>query len=266
MTTSKRRATLLNVPIDTPTLNDVLDSIKKGLNSSPHFTHIVSLNPETMMIARKNKQLFAVYQKSDLALSDGIGVFLAARLLSIPVPERVSGSTLLPKVLDLAGQMSSRVLLIGSQANLAESIAKCYSRSYPEATFIGIRGYQNVSKPTQEEETEIQAIVRRTRPHLVFVAFGTPSQELWIEAHKDLLQGSICMGVGGAFDYLSGATRKPNPLIVQFGFEWLYRLITQPWRAKRQFTRLPAFVLLVMAEKLRCIMHPQDGHTAKTNI
>jgi N-acetylglucosaminyldiphosphoundecaprenol N-acetyl-beta-D-mannosaminyltransferase len=259
MVTPKRRATLLNVPIDTFTLNDVLDSIKRGLSNASRFIHIVSLNPETIMIAYTNKQLLAIYQKSDLALSDGIGVYFAARLLSIPVPERVPGSVLLPRVLDLAGQMSSRVLLIGSQANLAEHIAKCYSQSYPEATFIGVRGYQNVSKPTQEEESEIQAIVRRTRPHLVFVAFGTPSQELWIEAHKDLLQGSICMGVGGAFDYLSGATRRPNPLIAQLGFEWLYRLIIQPWRVKRQFTRLPAFVLLVLAEKLRCIMHPQNG-------
>jgi len=160
--------------------------------------------------------------------------------------------------LDLAGAISSRVVLIGSQANLADKIAKCYSQSYPKATFIGINGYQNKQKPTHEEERHIEDIVRATRPHFVFVAFGSPFQEIWIDTHRTLFKGSICMGVGGAFNYLSGLSRKPPDVISRFGLEWIYRLFSEPWRMGRQLTRLPYFVVLVFKEWIWCIMHPQN--------
>ena len=165
---------------------------------------------------------------------------------------------LLPHLLDLAGRMSLRVVLIGSQANLALKLAQCYTRSYPEATFIGIEGYKNKENPTADEEAHIIRIVRDTRPHFVFVAFGSPFQELWIDTHKKLLYNSVCMGVGGAFDYLSGASKRPPKLIRTMGFEWFYRLIRQPWRSSRQLTRLPLFAGMILKELILCIMHPHN--------
>lgn len=244
----------LGIPLNPLSTSNVLDIIKRGLLGKPTFTHIVSINPETVVLAQQDADLMHIYQKSDLALCDGSGIIIASHLLQIPITERVPGSILLPQLLDLAGQMSSTVVLIGSQAKIAESIAECYSRSYPKANFFGTYGYQNISKPTQEEERAIEVIVRTRRPRFVFVAFGTPYQEKWIEAHKDLLEGAICMGVGGAFDYLSGALKRPHPLVARFGFEWLFRLLTQPWRIKRQATRLPLFLLLVLKEKIKSIM------------
>ena len=155
--------------------------------------------------------------------------------------------------------MSLRVVLIGSQANLALKIAKCYSQSYPKATFIGLEGYKNTHHPLPEEEKHIEDIVRNTRPHFVFVAFGSPFQELWIDTHKKLLQESICMGVGGGFDYLSGVSRKPHHLIQALGLEWLYRLIREPWRAHRQFSRLPLFIVMIIKQWIRgIILHTNE--------
>ncbi|MCX6732290.1 MAG: WecB/TagA/CpsF family glycosyltransferase [Candidatus Roizmanbacteria bacterium] len=244
----KQRITLFQLPIDPLSLNDVLEKIKLYLSAPLQFKHIVSINPENVVVAHQNSSFLEVCQHADLALTDGIGIVIAAKLQGLFIPERVSGSYLLPKLLELAGQMSSRVVLIGSQANLADSIAKCYSRAYPKATYIGIEGYQNKLNPTPEEEAHIESIVRDTRPHFVFVAFGSPYQELWINTHKKMLQESICMGVGGAFDYLSGASRRPSNAISSTGFEWLYRLIRQPWRAKRQISRLPIFIGMVLKQ------------------
>lgn len=251
---TQKRLSLLGVPLDGVTKNEVLDKIKLYLSEPAHFIHIMSINPENIVIAQENKDYMALCQKSDLALTDGVGVLLAARILGAKIPERVQGSILLPDLLDLAGAISSTVVLIGSQANLAEDIAKCYSRSYPEATFIGTNGYQNCLHPTAQEELAVEAIVRASRPHFVFVAFGSPQQELWIESHRELLEGSICMGVGGAFDYLSGAIQKPPSFIRTLGLEWLYRLVTQPWRIKRQGIRLPLFIGIVIREWIRSII------------
>jgi len=256
---SPQRISLLSVPIDPLTKKEVLEKIQKYISTAPQFIHIMSVNPENVVIAHQNPSFLRLYQECDLALADGIGVILGAALLGFSLPARVQGSVLLPSLLNLAGHMSLRTVLIGSQANLADKIAKCYSQSYPTATFIGIQGYVNKHVPTQEEEKQIEDIVRATRPHFVFVAFGSPFQELWISSHKKLLQASICMGVGGGFDYLSGASERPNKLIQTLGFEWLYRLIKEPHRASRQLRRLPIFIGLVLKEWILCIMHPHHG-------
>ncbi|MFZ2026801.1 MAG: WecB/TagA/CpsF family glycosyltransferase [Microgenomates group bacterium] len=248
MDTQKNRFSLFDTPLDPLTYHDVLEKIKKYLSDPPVFRHIVSINPENIILAQDNAEYRDVCHKSDLALTDGIGVMLAAKILGKNIPERIPGSFLLPRLLDLAGAMSSRVLLIGSQANLAANIAECYSRSYPKATYIGMEGYKNKLKPTKEEVQAIEDIVRNTRPHFVFVSFGSPFQELWIYSHRALLKDSICMGVGGAFNYLSGVSRRPPQLIAQLGLEWLYRLASEPWRIHRQLSRLPRFVLLVLKQ------------------
>lgn len=252
-----QRHFLCKVPLDPLTVNDVLEKIKKYLSAPPTFVHIVSINPENVVIAQQNDRYMEVCHKSDLALTDGIGVLLGAKLLGISIPERVSGSLLLPRLLDMAGSMSLTVLLIGSQANLADKIANCYSRAYPKANFIGIEGYKNIHIPTPEEEKRIEDIVRTRRPHFVFVAFGSPFQELWIYTHNKMLSTSICMGVGGAFDYLSGASKRPPSIINTLGFEWLYRLIREPWRIRRQLARLPMYCALVLQQLFWSIMHPQ---------
>lgn len=254
----KKRITLFQVPIDLLTTSDVLEKIKMYLSAPLKFTHIVSINPENIVIAQNNSLFRIVCQNADLALTDGIGVVLGARLLGFSVPERIPGSVLLPLLLDLVGRMSLRAVLIGSQTNLADKIAMCYSRSYPEATFIGLEGYNNKESPTPEEERRIEDIVCNTRPHFVFIAFGSPYQELWIDTHKKLLWTSICMGVGGGFDYLSGASRKPPYVIRSLGLEWVYRLIREPWRVRRQFARLPLFTEMILKQWIWCIMHPQN--------
>lgn len=259
---TQNRFSLLGVPLDGLTLSDVLDKIKLYLSVPYQFRHIVSINPENIVLAQQNTQYKQICQESDLALTDGIGVLFATRLLGGGIPERVSGSVLLPHLLDLVGAMGLTGVLIGSQANLAEKIAECYSRIYPKATFVGTNGYQNCLHPTTEEESTIEAIVRSRRPHIVFVAFGSPVQEIWIQSHKQLLEGSICMGVGGGFDYLSGATQPPPELIRKMGFEWLYRLLKQPWRIGRQAKRLPLFIGMVFNEWIKGIIHPSHEKTS----
>lgn len=246
---------LFSIPVESLSLEQVLEKIKKFTFQPIGLFHIVSLNPENIVISQTNKQFFYVLQSNQIALIDGIGVFVTARLCGLPTKERITGVDLFQMLLKLAGEMSLRVLLIGAKAKIAESIADCYSRSYPKATFVGIQGYQNISKPTEHEEIQVRSIVSTIRPHFIFTAFGSPAQELWFSSHKDMLQGIIYMGVGGGFNYVSGLSKRPGKLIQTLGLEWLYRVIHEPYRAKRQISRLPVFISLSMKHILSCIMH-----------
>jgi N-acetylglucosaminyldiphosphoundecaprenol N-acetyl-beta-D-mannosaminyltransferase len=84
---------------------------------------------------------------------------------------------------------------------------------------------------------------------ILFVALGAPKQEFWINKNLDKIPVKVAIGVGGAFDYISGKTPRAPTFIRSVGLEWLFRLVVQPWRIKRQLA-LIEFIRLVVKEKL----------------
>lgn len=241
---------LLNIPIPRLSQKDILEKIKKYIKKPVGFFHIVSLNPEILVIANESKRFKKVLRSAQMRIIDGVGVILACRFLRIPHGQRFPGVDLMEILLDLAGNLCLRVLFIGGKANLANSLANCYQKKYPKAKFFSLEGIKNIQKPKKKEEAKIFAIVSNFKPHFVFVAFGSPFQELWIERHKNQLNNAVVMGVGGAFDFLSGKVKRAPKVFRFLGLEWFFRLINQPWRWKRQL-RLIKFMALVFKEKIK---------------
>ncbi len=245
---------ILNITIPIETKKSILYKIKKNIKNPLNFFHIVSLNPENLVIALENQKFKKVLETAHIKLIDGVGVILAAHLLRIEVGERVTGVDLMEELIKLAQNLRLKVLLIGGKKNLAEELANCYQRQFPEAKFLGIEGIKDIKNPLKEEEKKIFTIVSDFKPHIVFVAFGSPDQELWIDYHKDKFKNCVVMGVGGAFDFLGSRVPRAPIFVRQLGFEWFFRLIVQPWRLRRQF-RLLKFLFLVVKEKIGFIFH-----------
>lgn len=239
---------LFGVDLPQLTKEEVLEKIKKGLKEQRDFFHIVSLNPENFVIAQENELFKKVLQKAQLRIIDGIGVVLAARILNLRIGERITGVDLMEELIQLAGEQRLKVLLIGGKEKLANDLSICYQKLFPKAKFIGIEGVKNIKKVKFREEKKIFSIVSLFKPHLVFVAFGSPYQELWLWKNRKRLKGCICLGVGGGFDFLSGRVIRAPLFLRRLGLEWLFRLSIQPWRFKRQL-RLIKFLFLVFKEK-----------------
>ena len=240
---------LLGISLPTYTKKDILDKIKKYTLARSQFIHITSLNPENMVIAQKDKLFKEIVVKSQIKIIDGVGIVLAAQTLNIEAANRIPGVDLVSDLITLSSVERLRVVLIGGEDKLAEDLANCYNRSYPQAKYIGLRGIENIKNIKRAEEEHIFNIITYTKPHLLLVAFGSPYQEKWIWKNKAKFKGIVCMGVGGSFDYLSGKILRPSPIIQKHGLEWLYRLIIQPWRLKRQL-KLLIFAWYIFKEKL----------------
>lgn len=240
---------ILDIEIPNDSKKTVLEKILKYLKQGSKFIHITSLNPENLVISEENIMFRKVLQNAQIRIIDGVGVVLAAKLLKIKAGERYPGADLMADLIKQAAISRLRVLLIGGKGDLAVSLSNCYSRGYPEAKFVGVEGVKNIKKPTRNEEERLLAIVSDFKPHLVFVAFGSPDQELWIERHKDKLGYTVCMGVGGSFDYAAGMVSRAPIFMRKIGLEWLYRLFTQPWRWRRQ-VRLIRFIPLVLKNSI----------------
>lgn len=239
---------ILGITILPETKSTILEKILLYIKKPAHFFHIVSINPENLIISTENELFKKVIETAQIKIVDGAGVVLAGRLLGIEVGERMTGVSLMENLLKVASSRRLRVLMIGGKGNLALKLAQCYSDQFPEAKFKGIEGIKNIKNPTDKEENEISSIVRHYKPQMIFVAFGSPMQELWIARHKKEFIKCVVMGVGGAFNYLSGNVIRPPVIIQKIGLEWLYRLIGQPWRWKRQL-KLLKFIGLVLKEK-----------------
>ncbi len=229
--------------------SDILELIKKNTSATGKFTQIISINSENLVLMKQNAAFKKLVLSSQTLIPDGAGIVWAAKLLDGKSLKRLPGVELMDRLIKAASGYRLRCLLIGGSLGLAEATAKCYKDRFPHLEIKGLLGIVNLKQPKPEEITAIKHIVSLFKPHLVFIAFGSPQQELWLEQNRHLFPHSLAVGVGGGFAMLSGRLPRAPQLWQQMGLEWLYRLFRQPWRWKRQL-KLIKFVFLVLKAKL----------------
>lgn len=239
------RLTILDVAIDNLTWGQTLERLKAFIEEGgPH--HVVTVNPEYLVMARENGPFREVLQKADLALADGAGLAWAAWFLGRPLVERIPGVDLVRALASLSAQRGYRLFLLGAAPGVAEAAARVLAVENSGLTVVGCYA----GSPTLAEEEAIVARVRQASPHILLVAYGAPAQDLWIHRQRASLGVPLALGVGGAFDYISGRVKRAPLWMRRLGLEWLYRLYQEPWRWRRML-RLPRFVGLVLVERFR---------------
>ncbi|MFZ2361835.1 MAG: WecB/TagA/CpsF family glycosyltransferase [Anaerolineae bacterium] len=236
---------ILGVRVDAVTYVDVLDMIARWIEQrGPH--QIATANPEFIMAAQSDGDFRQTLLHADLCVADGVGLLWAARRLGMRLPERVTGSDLVPLVAQMAAQRGWRLYLLGAAPGVAEQTAQKLERQNPGLRIVGVYA----GSPGQDEAPAILRRVAAAAPDVLFVAYGAPAQDLWIARHKDVLGVPVMMGVGGAFDHIVGVQRRAPRWLQRIHLEWLFRLVTQPWRWRRQLA-LPRFVWAVVRQRGR---------------
>jgi N-acetylglucosaminyldiphosphoundecaprenol N-acetyl-beta-D-mannosaminyltransferase len=172
-------------------------------------------------------------------------MMLAARILGRRLPERVPGVELVQAVCHAAAIRGDRVFLLGGEPGVAKAAATAMSEAEPRLLVAGTLA----GTPAEAGDEESLRAVRNSQADIVLVAFGAPGQELWSERNLAVSGATVAIGVGGTFDYLSGQVRRAPGWVRRIGLEWLYRLVRQPWRLRRQAV-LPVFLLLVIRQRL----------------
>ena len=228
---------------------DVLEKIKENIAHPQDFFHIVSLNPEIIMTSLEDSTFEHVLESADVRIIDGTGITYGCRALGVLAGERYQGVDLFSDILKYASDHRYRVLLIGGRPKVAERVKECQIREGSKAQITAIQGIADIKNPKQEELEEIFSIVADVRPHLTFLAFGSPYQEKFIHAHKERFKHITLMGVGGSFDFVAGIVPRAPGIIRSIGLEWLFRLVIQPWRIRRQ-ARIVKYTWLVLKDML----------------
>ncbi|MTV49601.1 WecB/TagA/CpsF family glycosyltransferase [Heliobacillus mobilis] len=241
------RVTVLGSPVDKLTMDDAVSWVEKKLDEGG-ARQVITANPEILYEAASDGHLRQLIEEADLVTADGIGVLWAAAQGGDPLPERITGIDLMAALLNRAAQLGWPVCLLGGKPGVADEAAKRLCRQYPnlQVAFTG-HGYFN-----DLEEQEIIRKIGERKPYLLFVGLGAPRQEYWIanliRNHLPPKAHLVAIGIGGSLDVFAGQVQRAPKWAQRFHIEWLYRLITQPSRLKRQL-KLPLFVLTVLRQK-----------------
>ncbi|MFL0474156.1 WecB/TagA/CpsF family glycosyltransferase [Priestia sp. 179-F W1.4 NHS] len=212
----------------------LLQDIDKGRKS-----FIVAINPEKIMKAQEDQELKSLLNQATYQIPDGIGVILASKLKKGRIRERVTGIDMMLKLCKEATNNGKRIFLYGAKPGIADEAKAKLEEMFPGILIVGtLNGYE-------KNEEVIERTINDSGAEIVFVALGSPAQENWIIAHKEKLNPSVYQGVGGSFDVISGRLNRAPAVFQKFGLEWLYRLLKEPWRWKRQL-ELPRFLLRVL--------------------
>ncbi len=232
---------------DTSAVNCSEDEVSGGKTHPSHFARqVCTVNPEFIMEARRHPAFGRALAAAGLCTPDGVGVLWAARLAGVRLGERVTGSDGIYRLCERAAAQEWRVFFLGAAAGVAARAAAELARLYPGLRVAGAYG----GSPAQADWPQIRRHLAAARADLLFVAYGHPRQDIWIHQHREELPVSVALGVGGAFDFVAGVTRRAPLWMQRLGLEWLYRLMRQPWRWRRMVT-LPLFALLVLVERVR---------------
>lgn len=206
---------------------------------------ICTVNPEFIVDARRNPDFATVLHRADLCVPDGVGVVLAARLHGVRLRERVTGSDGIYYLCEYAAARGWRVYFLGAAPGVAERTATILQQRYPPLKVAGAYG----GSPQDDEWSAIHQRLTAAQPDLLFVAYGHPRQDLWIDQHRCELPARVAIGVGGAFDFVAGVRTRAPHWVQQLGLEWLHRLLHEPWRWRRM-VKLPQFAWLVLVDWL----------------
>lgn len=207
---------VLGVKIDDITLEEAVERVEKWVRGGGKH-YIVTPNPEFLVIAQEDKDFKDILNKADLAIPDGVGLKFAG------IKNIVPGTDLMEKLIKLSADNGFTIGFLGGRDGVAEKLAERLKEIY-----------QTISVVPPGSPTD-----------LLFIAFGAPKQEKWISGNLGKVPAKVMMGVGGAFDYLSGSVPRAPGFVRKIGFEWLFRLIVQPWRIKRQLSLIKYLILLM---------------------
>lgn len=238
------RIGILGVPVDCVTMATAVDFVDHLVASATTAGTVIAVNPEKVMKARQDPELLRFLNATTLLIPDGIGVVSAARILGLGHMERVPGVELMLALCQRSAEQGHRIFLYGAAPEINAEARAALERRHPGIRIVGNRhGYL-----PEGEMAGLVEEINASGAHILFIALGSPRQELWISRYLPSLKVKVCQGVGGSFDVIAGAVRRAPAAWRSVHLEWAYRLLAQPRRILRQ-TALPRFAWQVLTTR-----------------
>jgi len=198
--------------------------------------YVVTPNVDHICLLQHDTTFQEVYRDAFLAIPDSTPLMWASRLLGKTLREKISGSDLIYSLSEHAAKRGHRVFFLGGvDQSVAEDTAGRLKALYPELTISGAYSPPFGFDKDPSKVAEIEETLRAAAPDICFTALGAPRQDYWNSRVCETCRIPVMLGVGGAFDFVTGRKRRASPILQKAGLEWAWRLCLEPRRLWRRY-------------------------------
>lgn len=215
-------------------MDDLINLIFKDIDLNKKRAYY-AINPDCMLIAKENKDYYEILKnKKNQVYVDGKWIINTQKILNLPVAvERIATTDLFPRLLQKSesDNRKLKIFLLGGKKGTAEKVISNMKKTYKIVEFVGYHhGYfdKNLSDKVIDQ-------INECNPEILFVGFGCPIQEKWVNDNIDKINSNVVITCGGLFDYYSENVKRAPVCMQKIGMEWLFRLIQEPKRLFRRY-------------------------------
>ena len=231
-------------------MEEALDRVEGFIASGvPH--QVLTTDANAILTSRHDPEYLKIMRGAALTTPDGFGVIWGARLLNLPIYERVTGVDMVTGICERAAVKGYKIYILGSAEGVAATAAHNLAKRYPglqvAGTHNGFWRKEGEARGLSKEQSDAQMAdkICAADPDVLFVAMGIPMQEKFIAAQLQRMNVPVAIGVGGSFDVYSGKFNRAPVYVQRIGLEWLYRVWIEPTRWKRM-GYVPRFMLVAL--------------------
>lgn len=242
------RGYVLGMRVDATSLEDATRRVL-AWSKAGESRYVCVANVHMVMESYDAPNFRKIVNAADLVTPDGMPLVWMLRRLGFPNQERVAGPDLTLKICEAASREGVPVGFYGGTPEVLQSLATNLKRKYSALKIT--YAYSPPFRPlTPKEDAQVVEEINGSGTRILFVGLGCPKQERWMAAHKGRVQ-AVMIGVGAAFDFHAGRLPQAPAWMRRAGLEWLFRLLTEPWRLWRRYARHnPRFVILALMQLL----------------
>jgi N-acetylglucosaminyldiphosphoundecaprenol N-acetyl-beta-D-mannosaminyltransferase len=210
--------------------------------------HLVNSGMHGVMAAHRDSRLKETFKSVDLFAIDGILMIMVARTRGFKIRKKNTGPDTLWEFARIASEKGYTNYFYGDEESVLQAMAERLQKEFPNLKIVGHRSPPFRQLTVEEDAADMDAI-NKAAPDVLWVGLGMPKQEQWIFEHRSQLKTVIAIGAGAAFKFASGDVNRGPSLMRNLGFEWLWRLASEPKRIRRRvFVDAPQFIWLVALE------------------
>ncbi len=213
--------------------------------------HICLSNAYTLAISQYDSEFKTTLNRADLVLPDGMSIVWGSRWIGVRLPQRIAGPDLTTALCERAAQKGYSIFLMGSSAENLDQLKKVLLKRWPTLRILGDYSPSMCERIGEAENETILARIYAVQPDILFVGMSAPKQEKWISDNLAKINVPVSIGIGAAFDFLSGRIPRAPALLQESGLEWLHRLWCEPQRLWRRYLLGNAvFLSLLLTERV----------------
>lgn len=245
------KISILGVQVHRVNMEDSIKLFKKFISDNGKHQICVP-NVYTTILMQNDEELKKIHNSCSLAIPDGMPLVWVSKLYGKPIPERISGSDLFQKFAEVAAQRGYKFFFLGATPETIKKMTMKMKEEYPSLKIVGIYSPPFMKEFSEEENQKMIEIINKTKPDVLWLGLTAPKQEKWIGRNLHLLEVSVAVGVGAAFDFIAGKVKRAPDWMQKIGLEWFYRLRQEPKRLwKRYLIGNTIFIWLVIKELVK---------------